>query len=78
MPGDEVVTAYSVAVPKKQEQSLPGLDKDMNRTTFYLVRAISAKGSTDAYILAGLEYSKQEVWDDEGKPHLVEYVGAGK
>ncbi|EIN06817.1 NAD(P)-binding protein [Punctularia strigosozonata HHB-11173 SS5] len=57
MPGDEVITAYSVAVPNKQQQSLPGLDKDMN---------------------PGLEYSKQEVWDDEGKPHLVEYVGAGK
>ncbi|KAF9535597.1 NAD(P)-binding protein [Crepidotus variabilis] len=25
-----------------------------------------------------LEYTKQEYWDDNGKPHLVEYQGTGK
>jgi hypothetical protein len=29
-------------------------------------------------IAAGLEYTKQEVWDDEGTPHLVDYQPAGK
>jgi len=54
---DEIITAYDVAVPEKQQQKLPGLDK---------------------HIEPGLEYTKQEVWDDEGKPRLVEYQGSGK
>jgi len=54
---NDIITAYSVAVPNKQTQDMPGLDKHMS---------------------PGLEYSKQEIWDDEGKPHLREYQGSGK
>jgi len=55
---DDIITAYKqVAVPEKQEQNLPGLDRNID---------------------PGIEYTKQEIWDDEGKPHLVEYAGAGK
>ncbi|KAF8808184.1 NAD(P)-binding protein [Phlegmacium glaucopus] len=57
MSAKDIITAYSVAVPHKQEQNLPGLDK---------------------HIKPGMEYSKLEVWDDDGKPSLVEYVGSGK
>jgi hypothetical protein len=31
MPSEEIITAYKVAVPKKQQQTLPGLDKDIER-----------------------------------------------
>ncbi|EKM84088.1 hypothetical protein AGABI1DRAFT_110675 [Agaricus bisporus var. burnettii JB137-S8] len=54
---ENIVTAYSVAVPHKQSQSLPGLDKHMT---------------------PGVEYTKLEVWDNEGKPALAEYKGSGK
>ncbi|KII96044.1 hypothetical protein PLICRDRAFT_98637 [Plicaturopsis crispa FD-325 SS-3] len=57
MSAEDIITAYSVAVPKAQKQSLPGLDKD---------------------IKPGVEYTKQEVWDDNGKPTLREYVGSNK
>ncbi|TFK51549.1 NAD(P)-binding protein [Heliocybe sulcata] len=58
MSAEDIITAYKhVAVPEKQEQNLPGLDKNIE---------------------PGLEYTKQEVWDDEGKPVLREYVGSGK
>jgi len=57
MSSEEIITAYSVAVPEKQTQELPGLDKD---------------------IKPGVEYTKLEVWDDEGKPSLREYKGSGK
>jgi len=32
----------------------------------------------DRNITPGLEYTKQEEWDNEGKPYLVEYRAAGK
>jgi len=54
---DKIITAYSNAIPEKQTQSYPGLDKD---------------------IKGGVEYTKQEVFDNEGKPSLVEYQGSGK
>ncbi|PPQ79427.1 hypothetical protein CVT25_002697 [Psilocybe cyanescens] len=57
MSAEDIITAYSVAVPKKQKQELPGQDKDMS---------------------PHLEYTKLEVWDDNGKPSLVEYKGSGK
>jgi len=57
MSAEDIITAYDVAVPKKQEQNLPGLDKKMT---------------------PHLEYTKQEYWDDNGKPRLVEYQGSGK
>ncbi|KDR85811.1 hypothetical protein GALMADRAFT_84969 [Galerina marginata CBS 339.88] len=57
MSAKDIITAYSVAVPEKQEQNLPGLDKAMD---------------------PHLEYSKLEIWDDEGKPRLFEYKGSGK
>ncbi|CAA7264877.1 unnamed protein product [Cyclocybe aegerita] len=53
----EIIAAYPVAVPERQTQTLPGLDKRMN---------------------PHLEYTKLEVWDDNGKPSLVEYTGSGK
>lgn len=28
---EKVITAYDVAIPEKQEQNLPGLDKKMSR-----------------------------------------------
>lgn len=31
MSSKDVLTAYNVAVPEKQEQNLPGLDKNMKR-----------------------------------------------
>jgi hypothetical protein len=31
MSSDEVITAYNVAIPEKQEQSHPGLDKHIKR-----------------------------------------------
>jgi hypothetical protein len=74
MSSEDVITAYQVAVPNKQQQTLPGLDKDMNRTVFRCLHISVLTGGHSA----GLEYSKQEIWDDEGKPHLVEYAGAGK
>ncbi|TFK41814.1 NAD(P)-binding protein [Crucibulum laeve] len=57
MSAEDIITAYSIAVPEKQEQNLPGLDK---------------------HIKPGMEYTKLEVWDDEGKPSLREYQGSGK
>ncbi|KXN88815.1 hypothetical protein AN958_06684 [Leucoagaricus sp. SymC.cos] len=57
MSGEDIITAYSVAVPEKQKQNLPGLDK---------------------HLKPGVEYTKLEVWDDEGKPSLREYQGSGK
>ncbi|KAJ8595646.1 NAD(P)-binding protein [Rhizopogon salebrosus TDB-379] len=57
MSAKDIVTAYKVAVPGKQTQDLPGLDKN---------------------IVPGVEYTAQEYWDNEGKPHLQEYVGSGK
>ncbi|KAF8888838.1 NAD(P)-binding protein [Infundibulicybe gibba] len=57
MSAEDIVTAYSVAVPHKQKQELPGLDKHMS---------------------PGLEYSKLEAWDDDGKPSLYEYRGSNK
>ncbi|KAF9471729.1 NAD(P)-binding protein [Pholiota conissans] len=57
MSAQDIVTAYSVAVPEKQSQEMPGLDKKMT---------------------PHLEYTKLEIWDDEGKPSLVEYQGSGK
>ncbi|KAF9555429.1 NAD(P)-binding protein [Agrocybe pediades] len=57
MSAEDIVTAYSVAVPNKQKQDLPGLDKKMS---------------------PHIEYTKQEYWDENGKPYLVEYQGAGK
>ncbi|KAH7882361.1 hypothetical protein F5I97DRAFT_1939414 [Phlebopus sp. FC_14] len=57
MSAESIVTAYEVAVPTRQTQDLPGLDK---------------------YIIPGIEYVKQEYWDNEGKPHLKDYVGSGK
>jgi len=30
MSAEDIITAYNVAVPEKQTQSLPGLDKDMS------------------------------------------------
>ncbi|TFK30937.1 NAD(P)-binding protein [Coprinopsis marcescibilis] len=57
MSAEDIITAYSVAVPEKQQQSLPGLDKD---------------------IRPGVEYTKLEYWDDEGKPSLREYIGSNK
>lgn len=54
---EDITTAYSVAVPEKQKQELPGLDK---------------------HIKPGIEYTKLEVWDDDGKPSLREYQGSGK
>jgi hypothetical protein len=35
MPSEDIITAYNVAVPHKQEQSLPGLDKDVKRVRLY-------------------------------------------
>jgi NAD(P)-dependent dehydrogenase (short-subunit alcohol dehydrogenase family) len=57
MSAEDIITAYDVAVPEKQEQNLPGLDRK---------------------IKPGLEYSKQEYWDDNGKPYLKEYAGSEK
>ncbi|EPQ53270.1 oxidoreductase [Gloeophyllum trabeum ATCC 11539] len=58
MSSEDIITAYkNIAVPSKQEQNLPGLDKDIE---------------------PGIEYTKQEIWDDEGRPSLREYVGSGK
>jgi NAD(P)-dependent dehydrogenase (short-subunit alcohol dehydrogenase family) len=58
MSSEDVITAYkSIAVPEKQSQDLPGLDKKMS---------------------PHLEYTKQEYWDDNGKPYLVDYVGSRK
>jgi hypothetical protein len=54
---ENTITAYDVAVPEKQEQNLPGLDKK---------------------IKPGVEHSKVEVWDHDGKPSLIEYVGSEK
>lgn len=31
MSAEDIITAYSVAVPHKQQQSLPGLDKHIAR-----------------------------------------------
>lgn len=31
MSSEKIITAYSVAVPEKQTQKLPGLDKDIKR-----------------------------------------------
>ncbi|PPR03791.1 hypothetical protein CVT24_007471 [Panaeolus cyanescens] len=53
----EVITAYANAVPEKQQQSLPGLDKKLK---------------------PHIEYTKLELWDDDGKPYLEEYTGSGK
>lgn len=57
MSAEDIVTAYDIAVPEKQTQELPGLDKK---------------------IKPGVEYTKLEVWDDNGKPSLREYRGSGK
>lgn len=57
MSAANIITAYSVAVPHKQKQELPGLDK---------------------LISPGVEYTKPEFWNDDGKPSLVEYKGSGK
>ncbi|KAF5385068.1 hypothetical protein D9615_001254 [Tricholomella constricta] len=57
MSAQDIITAYSVAVPHKQAQDMPGLDK---------------------HISPGVEYTKLELWDDQGKPSLVEYKGSGK
>lgn len=57
MSAEDIITAYTVAVPNKQKQELPGQDKDMS---------------------PHLEYTKLEVWDDNGKPSLIEYKGSGK
>ncbi|KAG1729681.1 hypothetical protein EDB19DRAFT_108672 [Suillus lakei] len=57
MSAQDIITAYNVAVPAKQTQDLPGLDKKIE---------------------PGVEYTAQECWDNEGKPHLQEYVGSGK
>lgn len=54
---DEIITAYPHAIPDKQTQNYPGLDKDIKGT---------------------VEYTKLEVFDDEGKPSLIEYKGADK
>jgi hypothetical protein len=34
--------------------------------------------SSSHVYLAGVEHTKLEVWDDEGKPSLKEYKGSGK
>lgn len=58
MSSQDIITAYEdIALPNKQTQELPGLDKKMS---------------------PHLEYTKQEYWDDNGKPYLVEYQGTGK
>ncbi|EGO01497.1 hypothetical protein SERLA73DRAFT_131801 [Serpula lacrymans var. lacrymans S7.3] len=57
MSAKDIVTAYDVAVPEKQTQDQPGLDK---------------------YMKPGVEFIRQEVWDNDGKPHLKDYVGSGK
>ncbi|KAH7931417.1 NAD(P)-binding protein [Leucogyrophana mollusca] len=57
MSAKDIISAYAVAVPGKQSQPQPGLDKDID---------------------PGVEYIAQEYWDNDGKPHLRDYVGSGK
>jgi hypothetical protein len=74
MSAKDIVTAYKVAVPGKQTQDLPGLDKNIIRTSsrYQIIRRKLTSS------LAGVEYTAQEFWDNEGKPYLQEYVGSGK
>lgn len=39
---DEIITAYKVAVPHKQQQKLPGLDRDIARETDIIFIPIGA------------------------------------
>jgi hypothetical protein len=78
---EDIITAYSVAVPHKQSQNLPGLDKHIARQRHlhkdrkYL---LTTPVSFSFLFSAGVEHTKLEVWDDEGKPTLEEYKGSGK
>jgi hypothetical protein len=69
----DVITAYKdVAVPEAQEQSHPGLDKELKREW-----STWSFSSNIALITAGIEYVKQEFWEN-GQPKLVDYIGSGK
>ena len=76
MSAEDIITAYKVAVPEKQEQNLPGLDKEIKRELLSLNN--SDQQYQFDYQTAGVEYSKLEYWDENGKPYLKEYAGSEK
>ncbi|KXN88814.1 hypothetical protein AN958_06683 [Leucoagaricus sp. SymC.cos] len=76
MSAEDIITAYSVAVPEKQKKALPGLDKCIEREWFSAQKCVCHTRALRLRI--GVEYAKLEVWDDEGKPGLREYQGSDK